>query len=87
MAIPESVKRQSTNAVHGLGNLLWDLAGDIATDVGNSYRAVHMQHTGWITAGRYHYTDPEHEQREREREAELARRPMPPQPEVNLNLE
>lgn len=57
MALEDHFKRQACNAIRDAHNLVRDAFADI----GNTYRAVHMQHTGWITSGRYHHMDASHD--------------------------
>jgi hypothetical protein len=53
MAIPDSVKQHASNAINDAQALF----RDAISDIGNTYRAVHMQHTGWISSGRYYHLD------------------------------
>jgi hypothetical protein len=57
MALDDYFKQQATNAIRDSRLLVQDAVADI----GNTYRAVLMQHTGWITSGRYHHMDASHD--------------------------
>lgn len=53
MAYDNYFKQQATSAIRDFHLLTQDAFADI----GNTYRAVLMQHTGWITSGRYHHME------------------------------